>query len=173
MEGRVYDLAKSLLDCACQRLAEECPTRACVVPGLPSFENCCDSPTGGQLTVHVVRRFPSRTFPTPDFGSPSNCRVPYLVVQYQVSIVRCHPTGGAHGPACNALEAAAQRTMRDLELVWDGIACCLEDRETVQELVRGPYQWVFGNQESIEPEGGCGGSVLDVLVGIPPCLECP
>lgn len=173
MEGRTYDLARSLLDCACAELAETCPTRHCVVPGLPSFEDCCEGERHGQLTVHVVRRYPSRQFPTPDFGSPQNCDAPWVVAQYQLTIVRCYPTSGAHGPSCEALDATAQRTTLDLERVWKGVACCLKDRETVEALLRGGYQWVFGNQESVEPQGGCAGSTLDVLVGMHPCLECP
>lgn len=173
MEGRTYDLARSLLDCACAELVGTCPTRHCVVPGLPSFEDCCAGERGGQLTVHVVRRYPSRQFPTPDFGSPSNCRAPWVVVQYQLTVVRCSPVGDARGPTCEALDTTAQGTMRDLERVWKGVACCLEDRETVQQLLRGAYQWVFGNQEAVEPQGGCAGSTLDVLVGMLPCLECP
>lgn len=175
MEGRTYDLAAHLLDCACQRLADECPGRHCVAPGTePSFENCCAGETGGQLTVNVIRRFPSRQFPTPDFGSPRNCFLPYVVTQYQLTIVRCaHVGSGRQGPTCTDLDTTAQQTMRDMERVWDGIACCLNDDDTVRQLVLGAYQWTFGNQETTEPQGGCVGSTTDVLVGIPPCVECP
>jgi hypothetical protein len=147
-----------------------------VVPGLePSIENCCSGDAGGQLTVSVVRRYPSRTFPIPDFNTPRNCAAPFIVVVYLVTVARCAPVGvNGRPPTCEQLDIAAQEAMLDMEQLWDGVACCLNDTPAMDTLVGpGPHNWTYGDQLTVGPEGGCSGSTLQVLVGYPPCLECP
>lgn len=175
MDGRVYDLAAHLLECVCDRLGSSCPDRACVVPGFEvSHENCCGGDRGGQLTINLVQRFPSRQFPAADLGTPQNCEAPYLVAVYQVEIVRCMPTGSqSHAPTCNELDQSAQATMLDAEKVWDGVSCCLQNKDVVTQLVGAPNAWVMGLQQTVNPQGGCVGSTLRVTVGMPNCLECP
>lgn len=174
MEGRAYDLARTLLECACARLADECPTWHCVVPGSQvSWDNCCSGKTGGQLTVHVAQAYPSRTFPDPDLRRPANCDAPYTVLEYVVTILRCSPVGsGQHPASCEDLDVTAQQTLRDLERVRDSTACCLLQQDAMQALLRGPYAWAFGQQLSLGPDGACAGSELHVLVGMSPCREC-
>jgi hypothetical protein len=173
-EGRLYDVAAHLLDCVCAKLGSRCPGRRCVVPGLePSFENCCEGDRGGQLTVHAVQRFPSRSFPTADLGRPNNCDVPWIVAAYTVTIIRCMPAGSAHrAPTCDQLDEVAQRTLKDMEQVWDGLVCCLQDEEAMQTLLTTTYTWTMGTQQTITPGGGCVGSTTQVILGMPPCLEC-
>jgi hypothetical protein len=174
VDGRAYDLARALLECACTTLADECPERHCVVPGQQvSWENCCAGKTGGQLTVHVAQAYPSRTFPDPDLRRPANCDAPYTVLEVVVTILRCTPVGtGQHAPKCEELDANAQLTLRDLERVRDSVACCLLQEEALRALLRGPYAWAFGQQLSLGPDGGCAGSELHVLVGMLHCREC-
>jgi hypothetical protein len=169
VDGRVYDLARVLLECACTRLADECPDRRCVVPGQQvSWENCCAGKTGGQLTVHVAQVYPSRSFPDPDLRRPANCDAPYLVVEYVVTVLRCSPANGK----CDELEPVAEQTFRDLERVRDAAACCLLDKDPLQTLLRGAYTWAFGQQLTLGPEGMCAGSELHLLVGMLNCREC-
>lgn len=174
MDGRTYELARALLECACTRLGGECPERRCVVPGTQvSWDNCCSGQTGGQLTVHVAQRYPSRTFPDPDLRRPANCDAPYRVVEYVVTILRCSPVGsGQHPASCDELDTAAQQALRDLERVADSVECCLLDRDPLQVLLGGAYTWALGQQLTLGPEGGCAGSELHVLVGMLHCREC-
>jgi hypothetical protein len=174
VEGRAYDLARALLECACERLADECPDRRCVVPGNQvSWDNCCSGKTGGQLTVHVVQAYPSRTFPDPDLRRPANCDTTYTVLELVVTILRCSPVGdGPHPATCEELDSTAQQALRDLERVRDSTACCLLQQDALKALLRGPYAWAFGQQLSLGPDGGCAGSELHVLVGMLHCREC-
>lgn len=174
---KIYRMAALLLECACDQLEltdARCPERRCVVPGLvPEMVNCCAAPPGGQLTVNVVRSFPSRRFPVPDLGDPSNCDAPWQVVTYNVAVFRCMPTGDMqHAPTCDKLDDTALMTLIDMEAVRVGVFCCLTDRETVGPVVGAAYEWTFGDHLTTEPQGGCVGSVLNVQVGIPTCWEC-
>jgi len=173
--GRVFDVAAHLLECAALSLGEGAPARACVVPGQQvAWDNCCSGEQGGQLTVNVARLYPSRLFPDLDQGRPSNCIVPYMVVQYNITILRCSPTqtDRGHPPSCASLSANAELTLQDLELVRLGVACCLLDEDTLTPLLGQPYSWVFGDSVTLGPEGGCAGSQLIVFVGMPPCYDC-
>lgn len=168
-------MAALLLDCACTRLGDTCPTRACVVPGVEvAIENCCAGDRGGQLTVNIIRHYPSTQFPTPDIGTFANCDTPYVIVEYGVQIARCTPVGsGNRPPSCDALDSAAQLQMADMQLIRDGIACCLRSPsdEMVDAAGRG-FRWSLGTHEAIGPEGGCTGSNLQVVIGMMNCLEC-
>lgn len=173
--GRIYDLATHLLECVATQLGASAPSRACVVPGQQvAWDNCCYGETGGQLTVNVARVYPSRNFPDIDQGRPSNCITPYMVVQYNVTILRCSPVQNERGkpPDCTLLAANAELTLRDLETVRLGVACCLADEDDIGQLLMQPYEWVLGDQVTLGPEGGCAGSALIAFVGIPPCYEC-
>lgn len=173
---KTYQVAGLLLTCACEMLEltpSGCPDRRCVVPGLiPEAVNCCQGQHGGQLTVNLVRTFPSRQFPNPDL-SASNCSAPWNVVTYNITVFRCMPTGSIpHAPSCEALDDTALVTMTDMEAVRLGVFCCLTDRETTSPLLGEAYEWLFGDHVTTEAQGGCVGSVLTVQVGIPTCWEC-
>lgn len=173
--GRVFDLAAHMLECAALQLGAFSPDRACVVPGQEvAWDNCCSGSDGGQLTVNVARVYPSHNFPDIDQGRPNNCIAPYMVVQYGVTILRCSPTQDDRGnpPPCEALSANAELTIRDLETVRIGVACCLLDEEALTTLVGQPAVWMFGDVVTLGPEGGCAGSQLIVFVGMPPCYDC-
>lgn len=172
---RIYRVGALLLDCACQKLALTiggCPPRMCLVPGAtPEVVNCCAH--GGQLTVNVVRSYPSRTFPNPDLGEPSNCDVPYLVVNYSVQVWRCSPVGNVErAPSCDSLDDAARKTMADMTAITQGIICCLRDEPTHESIIGPGYRWALGDATMEGPEGMCTGVNLQVIVGLPTCWEC-
>lgn len=175
MEGRVYDVAAQLLECVCNRLGDSCPSRRCVVPGLEvTAENCCGGDRGGQLTVSVSQRFPSRDFPAIATTVPLNCAMPYLVTVYNITLFRCVPVGDAmKPPTCSAMNDAATGLFLDMERVWDGVACCLSDMDAMRLLVGNVYTYSLGTMTSIGPDGDCVGFTFDVAVGMDPCLECP
>lgn len=171
---RVYRVGRLLLDCACEGLSQTssgCPDRKCLVPGTePEAVNCC--PGQGQLTVHVVRAYPTTNFPAPD-SERRACDFPYLAVIYGVQVWRCAPVGqGSHAPTCEALDRSALTTMVDILGVSSGIACCLADRGSAEAVIGFGYRWVLGDHETTEVRGGCVGTSLQVTIGIPRCWEC-
>lgn len=172
---KVYTVGSLLLDCVCSTLDESeggCPDRRCLVPGLePEAINCCDS--GGQLSVTIQRTFPSRAFPIADLGTPNNCDVPWQVAVYDITVFRCSPVGDVNvAPTCEQLDTAARINMSDMEAVRYGIRCCLIDRDSLNGVIGDAYTWSLGDHVSIQPGGGCTGTNLTVLVGIPTCWDC-
>lgn len=171
MTSRAYDLARHLLDCVCGALGPAyCPRQRCVQPGGELIlDQCCD---GGFLGIQLIRQFPSRSFPINDTGVPPNCTLPYMVAQYRVTIARCVEI---NDPDCKAMDRDAQRTFADAEAVLSGIACCLNSNDqAVCDLIGTglKLEWVFVEQNTFGPEGGCAGSTTDFQVGLPPCFDC-
>lgn len=121
----------------------------------------------------LLQRYPSINFPTVATQVAINCRVPYIVTVYGITVVRCSPVGSNdRPPTCEALQKASEGLMLDSERIWDGVTCCLLDEETMGQLIHGPFTWSIGTLQSITPEGGCAGISVDVAVGMDPCLEC-
>lgn len=174
---RIYRTARLLLDCTCLQLESTpagCPDRRCVVPDLaPSVENCCASPPGGQLTVNVERTYPTTAFPASDSGIHNNCDAPYLAVVYSVDLWRCMPVGhGERPPDCEDLDAAGYTAMVDLFAVSYGVSCCLRDADSASAVIGTGFRWSLGDHVTTEASGGCVGTSLTVVVGIPRCWEC-
>lgn len=174
-DDRPFMLAEALIDCICSKLETTtwgCPGRKCVAPGSEvEWANCCEDE--GQLTVNLQNVFPSRNFPVPEPG-PENCVTPYEVLNFEIQVIRCVPTGThTRGPTCDQLSQTAEMTFSDLMAMRAGVRCCLQDTEGIEELASVPYfRWSFGEHISLGPEGGCVGSSLQVLVGIPICDGC-
>lgn len=173
---RAYKLGALILECVCAKLLETtagCPGRRCLVPGaVPEHVDCCE----GQLTVNILRGYPSFDFPNPAIGSitRNNCEdAPYTVITYAVQIIRCAPVGTPRkAPTCDKLDESAFTTMIDMDAVRQGVICCLRDTDTITPVAGEPFKWVLGDQETYGPEGGCVGSTAIVLAGLPTCLEC-
>lgn len=170
-----YRVGAYLLDCACDSLVRSdygCPDRRCLVHGNEAEAvNCCEP--GGQLTIALTRIYPSRSFPDPDPGTPSNCEAPYVVVVYDVEVLRCVPVGDVErAPSCEQLDDAAAKQWSDMIAVRTGLACCLVDDEASTNVIGPGYRWLFGDHLTLTSSGGCGGSRLTVNVGFPACWEC-
>jgi hypothetical protein len=164
----VLDLANDLLTCVCEQLAATtagCPARRCVAPGNPqalAAESCCE----GQLLVSYGRMYPSQQFPTPDIGTTS-CEAPYTVVDFYISVYRCHPT--TQGPTpCDALARAFEVQVADMVAVRRAVDCC-KDNPTHHRK-----RWATGDHLTVGPEGDCVWSSLPVTVGVLNCrTDCP
>ena len=174
----IYDIGSALLEAACTELdifkaaghGPGCPARRCVVPGGELVWDDCDC---GLLAVLVKNTYPSATFPFQlgGQGPDASCKVPYLVVHYAVSILRCVPTSDDSGkpPPCDRLDAAAQIEWADRAAVWRGVACYLATPWNSGGQIR-PH--LIQEQPSIGEQGACSGSELNVLVGLNLCVRC-
>ena len=130
-----------------------------VTPGEIAWDECqC-----GQLVIAEQRRFPSRDFPTEEVDHTAECGEPWLVVDMQLSLTRCVPTMDANGnPAMiAALSESARQLSLDMTRLRRAVYCCLSalyDGNSLEAFQLGP-------QEVVGPSGGCGGSILQVLIG--------
>lgn len=166
----VWDQANQLLECVSVELAAleaGSPPRAFVAPGAAIAWDDCQC---GQLTVHVVRLYPSDTFPTPKQTGPySRCAPRMTVGEFVVTILRCVPVQGDRGesPSAVALHGAALTDQRDRAAVRRGVVCCLTPDDP-----RAARNFLMQEQLAVGSEGECMGSELHVLVGMPNCLDC-
>jgi hypothetical protein len=139
------------------------PSRSCVVPGLVAWDECCE----GQLAVTVVRTYLSDTFPDPMLSEMSmDCGPAWEVAEISIQILRCapQPQGSDTAPDCTALDASAQEVYRDMSEVMTATALklCQMERETFEI-----ENQLITSQMMIGPEGGCVGSDLRALIGLP------
>ncbi|MFF4391437.1 hypothetical protein ACFY0G_32310 [Streptomyces sp. NPDC001552] len=186
----VHDLAQDVLACVCVALDQAaadiegqpgCPDcRTCLVAGQAAWDSCDDpcgrTPpvAGGQLTVNVVRVYPSTTFPAEDreIRGLKSCDPPTLLaVELAVTLLRCAPGPDENGcpPSCEDLGAAARILHVDLTSVYNALLCCFPDSTPVPRRRR----FVLGQSKVIGPEGGCVGLEQRVTVGLYACYPCP
>lgn len=184
----IHDTGRQILDCVCTALDDVaaantgllgCPTcRRCVVPGVPSWEDCggeCSGDPTGQLTVSWDGPWASTvsTFPAEDRQIRDNrqCVLPVMAVQFTVTLLRCAPVGDLDTgcpPSCEDLEAAARQLSADGVTVYNAVLCCVPQTSTAHRGRR----FVMGRQRVLGPEGGCGGVEQRVTVELPGCDPC-
>ncbi|WP_328434587.1 hypothetical protein [Streptomyces sp. NBC_00425] len=183
----VNELATAVLACVCQALEATaatvenqpgCPCRSCVVPGTPAWDSCedpCDGSddTGGQLTVHVARIYPTTEFPTEtrEVRGLKSCSATRIAVELVITLLRCVPTmdeGSQCPPTCEATAAAARVIQIDSATVLNALLCCVP---SIGVRHRGPL-YVIGQQKTLDPKGGCGGIEQRVTIALASCA-CP
>lgn len=190
----VHEAAEDLLGCVCESLAAltvsvpghpGCPCRMCVVPGQAAWD-ACDDPCGaqgggGQLTVNVVRAYPtprdtSTTAPSPlrvDGGLRDlrRCGVPDLAVELLITVARCAPMPTEEGcpPSCEELTESALTIHADMLAVQSAVLCCFSATGTERKGRR----YVLGETRTVGPQGGCVATETRVTVVLEGCLPCP
>lgn len=182
----VHDLTAAVLECVCTALnavavqvegQPGCPCRSCIVPGRAAFDSCedpCGGGPGGQLSVNLVRIFPTSPFPEEDRSvSDARCKPPATTAaELAVTLLRCAPGPTPDGcpPSCDELEAAAQVLHVDAVTVLNALYCCLPGDPPPGRRGR---KFVVGPQQVLGPEGGCVGLEQRVTVALPGCGVCP
>ena len=165
--GEFLLVAQELLDCAETALgttAAGIPPRVCLYPGAEPTWDACDC---GMLAIHVPRNYLSASFPDvkvrPPFR-PKECQIPFTVVEYVVTVLRCVPGNDDSGrpPSCDRLNASMATQLDDRQAVLWGVQCCLDSR-----------LHMIGDQLAVGEQGGCAGSELHVFVAFANCEPCP
>lgn len=162
-----YVNVTGIAECITERLAETTggiPNRVCIYPGDVAWDACeC-----GMLALTTSVIYPSASFPSQGITTPvSDCGLPYLVANLQITMLRCIPqVTEKRYPTCAQLGLAAQTQYEDAFAVMQGTLCCLQ-------LMRDNYfvqEFNVGAQTFTGPQGMCGGSTLSVDLGyIGPC----
>lgn len=166
----VHGMATQLLTCVSAELAAleaGAPARSFVAPGAEIAWDDCEC---GQLTVHVLRIFPSDTFPLLKQTGPfSRCAPRLTVAEFVVTILRCVPVQDDQGnpPTAAALGAAALTDQLDRAAVRRGVVCCLTAEDPRRQL-----NYLVQEQLAVGVEGVCMGSELHLFVGLPNCQDC-
>jgi hypothetical protein len=138
------------------------PNRACVVPGAIAWDECdC-----GQLAVSASRWFLSENFPleTGPGTQSTPCMMPYLVGEFIIQLIRCMPSpqGRDTFVPCAKLSAAARILIEDAFIVLTSTTSILCELRRDDIIV----DFTLGEQSTVGPEGGCGGTELRASVAI-------
>src|SRR5688500_5709375 len=120
-------MAQRLLECVAQELAATptgAPPRMLVATGAEIAWDECEC---GQLTVHMLRAYPSDQFPViKQVGPFTSCEAHHTVVEYVITILRCVPGSQDDGtpPVPAHVTAAAEVDHMDRWAVRRGVVCC-------------------------------------------------
>lgn len=131
------------------------------VPGEIAWDECC----AGLLAVSAPRVYLSEIFPEETEVSVSpQCRAPFEVGEFTVSVLRCapNPDGDGNPPSAAALDAAAALLLQDMAEAMDAVIavlCALQDADSISDYLADPV-------EAAGPEGSCMGFTLKVRVGL-------
>jgi hypothetical protein len=126
----------------------------------------------GQLAVTVKQMYPSNFFPNDDSNTRSNCGQPLLVIKLGVSVVRCVPVPDENGvaPEPTELRDASYIAMSDAFIVRETVRCILQGwYDAAPQLIA---DFNLGAQMVAGPQGGCGGTELDVAFALFIGCEC-
>lgn len=155
-----YTVTKALVDAVYAALTSK-PDRYGVVPGIIPWD-ACDC---GMLAGTVTMTYLSDTFPEVQTGVVGNCTAAWEISEIVLQIIRCAPVSKVNGqsPTVKDQDTCAQLVRRDaaqcLQAVSVKLCAMKDDLEIVDSLI--PAQQIRG------PEGGCVGTELRVLVGLP------
>lgn len=164
-------IAADLAQCICLALKDEgrgdevWEGECCVRPGAEvAWDSCCDN--GGQAWVVLKNGFPTTIFPIPDpMTSETSCArgTVSLGLNFEVGVLRCVCWDQCD---CDTAEANASKLFGDLQAVLRGINCCFSAADDDCDL-----GWRLNGFEMVGPEGGCGGSKVNIVVntGYPCC----
>ena len=148
------------------------------MPGQPAWDSCedpCNGDVGGQLSVSVVRMYPSSAgvFPAEErqvYGV-RECGLPQLTaVELLVTLLPCDPGSSYDGcpPSCEALAKAAEVLHVDMVTVYNALLCCFPETSPRR---RG-QMFVVGPQRTVGPQGMCVGLEQRLTVALGAC-KCP
>lgn len=136
------------------------PDRVLLSPGAETTWDNCQC---GQLAVYTGLHFNSRSLFGDTSNQQQNCVAVVRAVNMAVEIVRCVPISSDNGtpPKPADLTAAFMVQEEDAYIAWVNTECALVQLEK-QNKIGG---WVLNAQTPIGPQGGCGGTRLEFVVG--------
>lgn len=131
MAEHLPDVAQRLLDCVCDALSSDLrPVCRCYQSlGTPVIPDCCDCDdqgTNGELSIHVQRLFDADPETLLEVQRVRPCKGGVTAVQFRLVLARCRPIIDEHGelPDPQEITDAANDQIRDMELLWQSLACC-------------------------------------------------
>lgn len=164
-----------IAECVCQAL--ESSNRpvcdCCLSIGTPPSDCACECADGttGRVSIYPQSVAPSRSWPQSAAFDPQfdhACGPPYLMLTLNVEITRCIPWGDAAGtpPTCDQLQTAALGWYTDATIIRQAVGCCLRDMKAAGTIQR----FTLGATTPVPEQGGCAGSVTQVMIGLKHCI---
>lgn len=131
MPDTLAETAQTLLTCVCEALSLDMrgACKCYQALGTPIILDCCDCDEGesnGEVSIHFRRLFDADPDTLNEVQRVRPCRGGVLAAQYRVVVARCRPILNERGelPDPEDITDAANDQMRDVELLWQSLACC-------------------------------------------------
>ena len=135
MAARLNDTAETLLACVADALADDLRPVCKVYQthGIPVIFMCCEcadeelgDEANGELSIHFRRLFDAEASTLNEVRRIRPCRGGVTAAQFRLVLARCRPTINEKGeiPPPEELTAHTEDQLRDVELLWQSLACC-------------------------------------------------
>lgn len=132
---RLNDAAETLLACVADALADD-NRPVCKVyqtHGVPVIFQCCEcddnegnEEANGEISIHFRRLFDANPSDLSEVRRIRPCRGGVTAAQFRLVLARCRPTINEEGdiPDPDVLTGHTEDQLRDVELLWQSLACC-------------------------------------------------
>ncbi len=138
MPSRLNDTAEALLACVADALADDLRPVCKVYQthGIPVIFQCCEcedpelgDEANGELSIHFRRLMDADPSTLLEVQRIRPCKGGVIAAQFRIVLARCRPTLNEKGeiPPPEDLTAHTEDQLRDVELLWQSLACCTTD----------------------------------------------
>jgi hypothetical protein len=135
MANRLNDTAEALLACVADALAADLRPVCKVYQthGVPVIFQCCEcedpdlgEEANGELSIHFRRLFDADASTLLEVQRIRPCKGGVIVAQFRLVLARCRPIINEKGeiPPPEELTEHTEDQLRDIELLWQSLACC-------------------------------------------------
>lgn len=133
MGERLAVVAETLLTCVSNALSADFRPVCKVYQthGTPVIFQCCacedgDDGANGEVSIHFRRIFDAESASLDEVRRVRPCRGGVLAAQFRLVLARCRPIIDEQGeiPDPEVLTDHTQDQLRDIELLWQSLACC-------------------------------------------------
>lgn len=124
------ETSESLLACVCAAFELDLrPVCKCYhALGIPTILDCCECEEGsnGEVSIHFRRLFDADPSTLNEVQRVRPCKGGITAAQFRIVVARCRPIIDENGelPDPEDITDAAIEQMRDVELLWQSLACC-------------------------------------------------
>lgn len=177
-DNLVNPIMQELLSCFCQALLDQhgptlmvdggtMPGECCVRAGesvsmdASAYSDlCCSGLAGVRLTDVFVT---STDFPAPDTSVVvSGCGIPALGAVFELSVLRCAPTGDINFvPTCDEWQALVDAIALDRAAMLQAFCCMINQLDSSSVAI--------GSWSPLPTTGGCAGSTWQITIQIINC----
>jgi len=127
-------VADALLNCVADALSEDLRPicKMYQTHGIPVIFQCCECPedeeegANGEISIHFRRLFDADPSTLDEVRRVRPCKGGVTAAQFRLVLARCRPTIDEKGevPPPDELTDHTQDQLRDIELLWQSLACC-------------------------------------------------
>lgn len=131
MQPTVSEVSETILECVTDALSDDlrpvCKSYRAI--GTPVIFTCCecdDFGSNGEVSIHLRRLYDADPASLDEVQRIRPCHGGATAAQFRVVLARCRPIIDEHGelPEPEVITEAANDLTRDVELLWQSLACC-------------------------------------------------